>query len=76
MKTNKGMALLEMMVALIILMGLTFLYVKYVWKNPAANKITGETERSKGVIQSSQEKVDKLNKKLSTSERQYESSDQ
>ncbi len=74
MSRNKGMALLEMMVALIILMLLTYLYVKFVWKETVQS--TKESAVSQGVAQRAQEKVDNLNRKINASERQYGNSNQ
>jgi hypothetical protein len=82
LRNDKGMALVEMMVALIIVMLMAYLYMKFVWKD--ASGISQQTKKalsengiktgsSQGVVQRAQNTVDKYNRRSEDSQDQYES---
>jgi type II secretory pathway pseudopilin PulG len=81
MNRNKGMALAEMLVALVIVMLLAYLYMKLVWKNSAGidqktKKALAEqgikTDNPQNVVQSAQETVNRFNKKTAASQPNYD----
>ncbi|MDD5258384.1 MAG: prepilin-type N-terminal cleavage/methylation domain-containing protein [bacterium] len=74
MSRNKGVGLVEMLVAVIIIMLMVYVYMKVVLKDTVQKN--GETAVSQGVVQRAQEKVDNLNKKINASERQYDNTNQ
>lgn len=75
------MALVEMLVALIIVMLLVYMYMKLVWKDAGgASRQTKKALAKQGIkannpqsmVQSAQEKVDQFNKKTEASQHEYE----
>ncbi len=78
---NRGMALVEMLVALVIVMLLAYLYMKLVWKDPGGvsqqtKKALAEqgikTSNPRSMVESAQEKVNQLNKKTAASQHEYD----
>lgn len=81
MRKAKGMALMELLVAMIIVLLLAFIYFKVAWKD---SKGVGEktqktlarynikVDKSQSMVQSAEDTVTKYNKKTEDSQRQLE----
>ena len=81
MNKNKGFALVEMLVALVIIMLLAYLYMKFAFKDaagvsPETRKALAEngikTNRPDSIVQHAQETVDKFNKVTEKTQKQYD----
>jgi prepilin-type N-terminal cleavage/methylation domain-containing protein len=81
MNRNKGFALIEMLISLVIIMLLAYLYMKFAFKDaagvsPETRKALAEngikTNRADSMVQHAQETVDKFNKKAAADQHEYD----